>query len=107
MQTLLSFFTDHRNAAVVKLAKKCGPLLSLMSSFMVATDNGKKWLKFYIFIFSSFIFLFCIKKKIDAEGGKGKTYNGAVDAAKKIYARSGLKRGLYAGLSAAYLRQWT
>lgn len=60
----------------------------------------------HIFFFS-FIFLFCIKKKIDAEGGKGKTYNGAVDAAKKIYARSGLKRGLYAGLSAAYLRQWT
>lgn len=48
-----------------------------------------------------------VQLQIDAEGGKGKTYNGAVDAAKKIYARSGLKRGLYAGLSAAYLRQWT
>lgn len=60
----------------------------------------------YLF-FLRFIFLFVYKKKIDAEGGKGKTYNGAVDAAKKIYARSGLKRGLYAGLSAAYLRQWT
>lgn len=65
--------------------------------------NGSSFTYLFFFVY----ILFCIKKKIDAEGGKGKTYNGAVDAAKKIYARSGLKRGLYAGLSAAYLRQWT
>ena len=43
----------------------------------------------------------------EEEGGKGRMYNGAADAAKQIYTRSGVQRGLYAGLSAAYLRQWT
>ncbi|KAL3782535.1 hypothetical protein HJC23_005209 [Cyclotella cryptica] len=33
-------------------------------------------------------------------------YKNTVDAATKIYARAGLVEGLYAGVSAAYLRQW-
>ena len=34
-------------------------------------------------------------------------YKGVVDAAVQIVKRRGLVSGLYAGLSAAYLRQWT
>lgn len=37
---------------------------------------------------------------------EGSTYSGAVDAAKGIYKKDGIKDGLYAGVSAAYLRQW-
>ena len=33
-------------------------------------------------------------------------YNSTFDAATKIYARAGLVEGLYAGITAAYLRQW-
>jgi len=33
-------------------------------------------------------------------------FNGTMDAAKSIYQTSGLRNGLYAGISAAYLRQW-
>ncbi len=37
---------------------------------------------------------------------EGSTYNGVADAAVGIYKKDGLKDGLYAGVSAAYLRQW-
>jgi solute carrier family 25 oxoglutarate transporter 11 len=37
---------------------------------------------------------------------EGNTYNGFTDAAKGIYKKDGIKDGLYAGVSAAYLRQW-
>eukprot|EP00584_Thalassiosira_punctigera_P022034 CAMPEP_0172551016 /NCGR_PEP_ID=MMETSP1067-20121228/35034_1 /TAXON_ID=265564 ORGANISM="Thalassiosira punctigera, Strain Tpunct2005C2" /NCGR_SAMPLE_ID=MMETSP1067 /ASSEMBLY_ACC=CAM_ASM_000444 /LENGTH=306 /DNA_ID=CAMNT_0013338727 /DNA_START=76 /DNA_END=996 /DNA_ORIENTATION=+ len=37
---------------------------------------------------------------------EGSTYNGFTDAAAGIYKKDGLKEGLYAGVSAAYLRQW-
>lgn len=37
---------------------------------------------------------------------EGSTYNGFADAATGIYKKDGLKDGLYAGVSAAYLRQW-
>lgn len=37
---------------------------------------------------------------------EGSTYNGVADAATGIYKKDGLKDGLYAGVSAAYLRQW-
>ena len=37
---------------------------------------------------------------------EGSTYNSATEAAKGIYKQDGLKDGLYAGVSAAYLRQW-
>lgn len=37
---------------------------------------------------------------------EGSTYSGAGDAIKGIYKKDGLKEGLYAGVSAAYLRQW-
>eukprot|EP00585_Thalassiosira_rotula_P006783 CAMPEP_0196141414 /NCGR_PEP_ID=MMETSP0910-20130528/9668_1 /TAXON_ID=49265 /ORGANISM="Thalassiosira rotula, Strain GSO102" /LENGTH=306 /DNA_ID=CAMNT_0041402569 /DNA_START=83 /DNA_END=1003 /DNA_ORIENTATION=+ len=37
---------------------------------------------------------------------EGSTYNGLNDAATGIYKKDGLKDGLYAGVSAAYLRQW-
>lgn len=36
----------------------------------------------------------------------GSTYNGFRDAASGIYKQDGIKEGLYAGVSAAYLRQW-
>lgn len=36
----------------------------------------------------------------------GSTYNGFRDAAGGIYKKDGIKEGLYAGVSAAYLRQW-
>jgi len=36
----------------------------------------------------------------------GSTYNSAGEAARGIYKNDGLKDGLYAGVSAAYLRQW-
>jgi len=47
-----------------------------------------------------------VQIQIDSEGGKAGKFKGPLDAAKQIYARNGLSRGLYAGLSAAYLRQW-
>lgn len=37
---------------------------------------------------------------------EGSTYSGPVDAAVGIYEKNGVKDGLYAGVSAAYLRQW-
>ena len=37
---------------------------------------------------------------------EGNTYSSALDAAKGIYEKNGIKDGLYAGVSAAYLRQW-
>jgi len=37
---------------------------------------------------------------------EGSTYDGFLDAAVSIYEKDGLKEGLYAGVSAAYLRQW-
>ena len=37
---------------------------------------------------------------------EGVQYTNTMDAATKIYSRSGLVEGLYAGVSAAYLRQW-
>ncbi|ACI64349.1 mitochondrial carrier protein, partial [Thalassiosira pseudonana CCMP1335] len=37
---------------------------------------------------------------------EGNTYKGFGDAAKGIYKKDGLKDGLFAGISAAYLRQW-
>lgn len=37
---------------------------------------------------------------------EGSTYSGVADAASGIYKKDGLKGGLYAGVSAAYLRQW-
>jgi len=37
---------------------------------------------------------------------EGSTYSGVADAACGIYEKDGLREGLYAGVSAAYLRQW-
>lgn len=37
---------------------------------------------------------------------EGNTYSGVSDAAAGIYKKDGVKDGLYAGVSAAYLRQW-
>ena len=36
----------------------------------------------------------------------GTDYDGPLDCAKKVYEKNGLRKGLYAGISAAYLRQW-
>mmetsp|Transcript_2300 Transcript_2300/g.3203 ORF Transcript_2300/g.3203 Transcript_2300/m.3203 type:complete len:306 (+) Transcript_2300:94-1011(+) len=46
-----------------------------------------------------------VQMQIDSEGGKPR-FNGSVDAAVKISKQNGV-RGLYTGLSAAFLRQWT
>eukprot|EP01084_Bolivina_argentea_P000631 1173_1 len=43
-----------------------------------------------------------IRVQMQTEGA----YKNSLDATKQIYARSGLRNGLYAGISAAYLRQW-
>jgi len=37
---------------------------------------------------------------------EGANYRNTLDATKQIYLRSGFSNGLYAGISAAYLRQW-
>lgn len=37
---------------------------------------------------------------------EGAEYKGPMDCATQIYQKNGLKKGLYAGISAAYLRQW-
>ena len=42
----------------------------------------------------------------NAGGVVVKKYKNSFDAGLQIYRQSGLQRGLYAGLSAAYLRQW-
>uniref|UniRef100_A0A7S2US98 Uncharacterized protein n=1 Tax=Fibrocapsa japonica TaxID=94617 RepID=A0A7S2US98_9STRA len=47
-----------------------------------------------------------VNMQVDSEGGSKPKYKGTIDAGKQIYAANGLRRGLYAGLSAAYLRQW-
>lgn len=36
----------------------------------------------------------------------GAEYAGPLDCAKQVYDKNGLRKGLYAGISAAYLRQW-
>lgn len=46
-----------------------------------------------------------VQMQIDSEGGASRLYKNTFDAAKQI-AQTGGVRGLYAGLSAAYLRQW-
>ena len=48
-----------------------------------------------------------VHMQLDSEGGGARQYKGTVDAGKQIFQRSGLSKGLYAGLTAAYLRQWT
>ena len=35
------------------------------------------------------------------------SFKGPIDCGMKLYASQGVFRGLYAGLSAAFLRQWT
>jgi hypothetical protein len=37
---------------------------------------------------------------------EGAVYNSPLDCGTQIYQKNGLKKGLYAGISAAYLRQW-
>lgn len=44
-----------------------------------------------------------IRVQMQTDGVK---YKNTFDAATKIYSRAGLVDGLYAGVSAAYLRQW-
>lgn len=47
-----------------------------------------------------------VQLQVDSEGGAVRQYKGAVDAARQIVRYNGVS-GLYGGLSAAYLRQWT
>ena len=46
-----------------------------------------------------------VQMQTEASGG-GAAYSGFLDTARGIYKKDGLKDGLYAGVSAAYLRQW-
>jgi solute carrier family 25 oxoglutarate transporter 11 len=48
-----------------------------------------------------------VQMQVDSEGGAKRQYKGSFDATQKIVSREGVRRGLYAGLSAAFLRQWT
>eukprot|EP01063_Lacrimia_lanifica_P035557 TRINITY_DN680_c0_g1_i1.p1 TRINITY_DN680_c0_g1~~TRINITY_DN680_c0_g1_i1.p1 ORF type:complete len:330 (+),score=108.95 TRINITY_DN680_c0_g1_i1:72-1061(+) len=44
-----------------------------------------------------------VRVQMQTEGGQ---YRNTFDCAKQIYAKGGVRSGLYAGVSAAYLRQW-
>eukprot|EP00287_Rhodomonas_sp_CCMP768_P004131 CAMPEP_0196731200 /NCGR_PEP_ID=MMETSP1091-20130531/11030_1 /TAXON_ID=302021 /ORGANISM="Rhodomonas sp., Strain CCMP768" /LENGTH=319 /DNA_ID=CAMNT_0042074321 /DNA_START=18 /DNA_END=977 /DNA_ORIENTATION=+ len=49
-----------------------------------------------------------VQMQIDGEGkGAARQYKNPLDAAVKIAQRNGVVRGLYTGIDAAYLRQWT
>ena len=45
--------------------------------------------------------------QVDGGSGGAKQYNGFGDAVVKIVQRKGIVGGLYTGIDAAYLRQWT
>ena len=46
-------------------------------------------------------------QQVDGGASGAKQYNGFGDAAVKIVQRKGILGGLYTGIDAAYLRQWT
>jgi len=48
-----------------------------------------------------------VQMQIDGVSGGARAYSGPLDAASKIYARKGIVAGLYPGIDAAFLRQWT
>jgi len=48
-----------------------------------------------------------VQLQIDTEGGKTRQYKGMVDCAKQLIRTRGIVNGLYPGIGAAYLRQWT
>lgn len=48
-----------------------------------------------------------IRVHMQIPSGAGSAKEGVVSVVKNIVLKDGIKRGLYAGLSAAYLRQWT
>jgi hypothetical protein len=48
-----------------------------------------------------------VQMQIDGGSGASRAYSGPLDAAMKIYQRKGLLGGLYPGIDAAFLRQWT
>ena len=48
-----------------------------------------------------------VQMQVDGGAGGAKQYNGFADAAVKIVQRKGILGGLYTGIDAAYLRQWT
>merc|ERR1719187_1838663 len=48
-----------------------------------------------------------VQLQIDAEGGVTRQYKNTFDCAVKLVKKHGIKLGLYNGISAAYLRQWT
>ena len=43
--------------------------------------------------------------QIDSEGGAKRQYKGSLDCARQVFAKEGLVRGLYAGISAGIFRQ--
>jgi len=47
-----------------------------------------------------------VHMQVDIASGKNREYRNSLDAITKVFSRYGLRKGLYAGLSAAYLRQW-
>jgi len=48
-----------------------------------------------------------VQMQLDGGGGTAKSYKNPLDAAAQIIKRKGLFQGLYTGIDAAYLRQWT
>jgi len=48
-----------------------------------------------------------VQLQIDSEGGTKRQYKGMVDCARQLVRKNGIVNGIYPGIGAAYLRQWT
>merc|ERR1719493_542422 len=48
-----------------------------------------------------------VQLQVDSEGGATRQYRGMFDCAKQLVRKHGVMTGLYNGIGAAYLRQWT
>jgi len=48
-----------------------------------------------------------VQLQVDSEGGATRQYRGMFDCAKQLVRKHGVATGLYNGIGAAYLRQWT
>lgn len=48
-----------------------------------------------------------VQLQIDTEGGQARKYKGMLDCARQLMKNKGIVNGLYPGIGAAYLRQWT
>merc|ERR1719163_1706595 len=48
-----------------------------------------------------------VQMQLDGGGGAAKSFKNPLDAVVQIVQKSGVAKGLYTGIDAAYLRQWT